>query len=330
MLLESEIPEAEEFLIRDSSSETVSWNGRRALRLSGQGPGLVLHRGLMLDRGRIEVDLGSEAAAYPGIVFRAADTRNYELAYAQPHTSGRWDALQYDPVFHGSNTWQMYFGDRFQRQAEIPLGTWIRLRLEFLGRRALLQAGEQPPLIVEPLAHAPGSGRIGLWTYLPAYFANLRVWDDAPTLAAMSPSAPVPFPEGFIREWFLDGYGAVQCEPNGILNLNRFLPASVREVRLDRRFELAGECRLKFHLGFSDELSLKVDGREIFAGRHTWKDTSEWADRGYSSPDFCAELPLARGTHTLAADVKATEYFGFGLAVRVEGSPSFLPVGLMD
>jgi len=45
--------------------------------------------------------IGADEPAYPGIAFRVADVLNFELAYAVPHVSGQWDALQYDPVFHG-------------------------------------------------------------------------------------------------------------------------------------------------------------------------------------------------------------------------------------
>jgi hypothetical protein len=330
LLLEREVLDPREFYIRDDSPELITWLGRKALRLTGKEASLVLHPGLSLAQGRIEVEIGTEGAAYPGIVFRAADTFNYELAYAQPHTSGNWDALQYDPVFHGSNTWQIYFGEPYQKPAEVPIGTWFRLRVEFRDRRALVQAGDQPPLLVDPLAHHPAAGRIGLWTYKPAFFSNLRVWDDPPEFSmSSSPARPESRVPGTIDGWFLEGFGAVACEPNGILNLNRYLPVSVREVRLQRRMDLSEDGTLTFHIGFSDELSLKIDGQEIFSGSHTWKDSPEWAERGYVSPDHRGERALPRGVHTVTAELKATEYFGYGLVLRIDGSPyTLLPAEL--
>jgi hypothetical protein len=298
--------------------------------LSGEGASLVLHPGLLLPGGRIEVDIGSEGSGYPGIVFRAADTHNYELVYAQPHTSGKWDALQYDPVFHGSNTWQLYFGEGAQKSAEVPSKQWFTLHVEFQDRRAMIQAGEQEPLLVEPLAHDRTTGRIGVWTFKPAYFSNLRVWDEAPGLsAAVLPARPDAPSPGTVDGWFLEGFGAVRCEPSGLLNLNRYLPNSVREVRLSRRMDMPGNGNVTFHFGFSDELSLQVDDRVVYSGQHTWKDTSEWSERGYASTDQHVSCDLSRGVHTVTAVLKATEYFGFGMALRIEGAPhSLLPAEL--
>ena len=132
----------------------MEWSGRKALRLSGQTASLLAIPNLALLQGRVEVDIGTEGAAYAGIAFRILDSLNYELAYAQPHTSGKWDALQYDPVFHGSNTWQLYHGAGAQKNVAVPTGTWFTLHLEFEERRAAIWVDNQPPLVVDRLAHS--------------------------------------------------------------------------------------------------------------------------------------------------------------------------------
>jgi hypothetical protein len=329
-LYEAEVPDLKEWYVRDPDAACVDWQGRKALRLSGEGPSLLLHPEAFLAHGKIEVDIGAEGTAFPGIMFRATDTQNYELAYAQPHTSGKWDALQYDPVFHGSNTWQLYFGEGAYKTALVPPMTWFRLRVEFRGRQALIQAGDQPALLVEPLAHPVPAGRIGLWSYKPAFFSNLRIWDETPELSRAAFPACQPVPEtGTVDGWFLEGFGAVSCEPSGILNLSRYLPAFTREVKLVRRIEMAADGVLAFQIGFSDELSLQVDGKDVFTGECTWKDTPEWSDRGYASLEHRVELNLSRGLHTITAVLKATEYFGYGMALRLEGEQvTLLPVDL--
>jgi hypothetical protein len=330
LIFERELPDPKEFYVRDSAAAYVDWQGRKALRLSGEGPSLLLHPQFVLAQGKIEVDVGAEGTAFPGIVFRASDTQNYELAYAQPHTSGKWDALQYDPVFHGSNTWQLYFGEGAYKTALVPPMTWFRLRVEFHGGQALIQAGDQPPLLVKPLAHSVKAGRIGLWSYKPAFFSNLRIWDESPELLpADFPLQPVAPAAGTVDGWFLEGFGAVTCEPGGIINLNRYLPAFAREVRLVRRVEMPEDGKLDIHFGFSDELLLQVDDQTVFSGECTWKDTPEWSDRGYASLEHRVELNLSRGMHTITAVLKATEYFGYGMAVKLEGERyKLLPVDL--
>lgn len=320
LLYQRETPNPDEFYLRDPAPEIVTWQGREALLLSGQGASLAIVPDLSLHKGRIEVDIGSEGAAYAGIVFRLSDTLNYELAYAQPHTSGKWDAIQYDPVFHGSNTWQLYHGPGVQQAAQVPPQTWFRLWIEFRERQALVGVGDQSPLLINKLAHGYQTGLVGLWTYLPAYFSNLRIWDDAPDWSAYT--FPTPTDEialGMITEWFLEGFGRVACEPGGVLNLNRYLPNTVDQARLVQWIEMEENGSLDFNFGFSDELTLEVDGQVIFTGENLWHDTPDWSERGYVSMDHQVSHPLSQGRHCLTATLKTREPFGFGMALAIGG-----------
>jgi hypothetical protein len=83
--------------IHAKANEITLWQGRQALRLED---GLALIPTRKLTNASLEVMIGVDGPAYPGIAFRVADVANYELAYAVPHVSGQWDAIQYDPVFH--------------------------------------------------------------------------------------------------------------------------------------------------------------------------------------------------------------------------------------
>lgn len=312
--------------IQAEQAEIVTWQGREALRLEN---GLALVPGHRIADGSIEVLIGADESAYPGVAFRVADVLNYELAYAVPHASGLWDALQYDPVFHGSNTWQVYHGPSYQQAAEVPTGRWFRLRVDFCGSRAAFSIDRQPPLVVERVAHLAREGLFGVWTFRPAYFRDLRVSTceqiDAPN--GEVPSAA----EGSVRAWFVEGYGVVTCEPNGVLNLNRYLPVSLKRVRLTRRFEIVEEGEVTFEFGFSDVLSLELDGQEIFCGEHTFQGFEDRASRGY--PELGAQSlrqTLAPGTHQLAAMLRVSEPFGWGLSLAACGEGlRWLPVELV-
>ena len=76
--------------VRASEAQALVWRGRRALKLNG----LALVCDLEVGDATIEVDIWAEGSCYPGIAFRVADVLNYELAYAAPHCSGLWDAVQ--------------------------------------------------------------------------------------------------------------------------------------------------------------------------------------------------------------------------------------------
>lgn len=304
-------------MLRDGSEAAlVTWQGHPCLRLNG----LAILPDVRLDEGCIEVDIGADDASYCGVAFRVQDTLNYELAYAQPHTSDRWDALQYDPVFRGSNTWQLYHGPGAQQAAEVPKGEWFHLIVRFKGPQAEIRIDDQPPLIVPRLAHASSPGFIGLWSYLPAHFRNLSISSES----GLNPdrnhdlaknSGPSPDPDGLITEWFLHGYGRVPCEDSGTLNLNRHLPVSVTEARLTRRFRLHEPAHVTLNFGFSDEIAIRIDEELVYEGDNTFQGIGQHL--GYVSLDKQASLHLPAGIHTVDVVLRRTEYFGFGLRAQL-------------
>jgi hypothetical protein len=303
-------------------AERTTWNGQEGLRLEN---GLALLPDLAVQDASIEVWIGTDGPAYPGIAFRAADALNYELAYAVPHVSGQWDAVQYDPVFLGSNTWQLYYGPGYQGVAEVPTGRWFHLRVDVCGERAAIAVDGQPPLVVEHLAHPVRAVPLGLWTYLPAYFRDLRVTPSARSI----PAGAVPTaPAGAVTTWFVEGHGVVEAEPNGVVNLNRLLLASAGTARLVRRLELATGEELEFAFGYSDVLSLELDGREIWSGEHTFRGFADRAARGYAEIRESLRQVLAAGVHELTAVLRVQEGFGWGLVLAAHGeSVRWLPVG---
>lgn len=321
LIFESETPKLKDFYVRDPAPETRQWQGRDALHLSGQGASLLLIPDFDLANGKIKVDIGSEGVAYPGIVFRANDTNNYELAYAQPHTSGKWDAIQYDPVFHGSNTWQLYHGPCNQQVAEVPAMNWFTFKVEFRNRQALIQVGEQTPLLINPLAHSFQTGLVGLWTYLPAYFSNLQIWDDVPDFSPQVFCSPQKnLAKGIITEWFMEGFGKVICEPSGILNLNRYLPVTTPQIRLVRWIQMPEDGNFNLNFGFSDELTLQIDEQILFTGQNIYHNSPDWSEKGYVYLNNQINCLVPQGLHKLVATLKATEFFGFGLIFKIEGN----------
>jgi hypothetical protein len=324
-ILENSLTNLQDLHVKAAQAEVTIWQGREALRLEN---GLVLIPDHQLTDASIQVLIGTDGPAYPGIAARVTDVLNYELAYAVPHVSGQWDALQYDPVFHGSNTWQIHHGPSYQRPAQVPTGRWFQFRAGFCGTRAAFAVDGQPPLVVKSLARLARPGLWGLWTFRPAYFCDLRVstcdGQDIP------PGKPPALPSGTVEAWFLEGYGVVTCEPNGVLNLNRYLPAALGEARLTRRFEIAESQTITFEFGYSDTLSLELDGRVIFSGECTFQGFADRASRGY--PELgteSAQQSLEPGPYTLAATLGVSEGFGWGLALAAHGKGlHWLPVEL--
>jgi hypothetical protein len=292
-------------------AEVVEWEGRRALRLDGLA--LLPFRAKNIS---MEVWAGAEGACFPGLAFRVQDTQNYELVYAQPHTSGGWDALQYDPTFNESNTWQVFHGPAYQKNTQVPLKHWFHFRLDVVENRMSLAVDGQEALRVTPLAHPISEGQIGIWTYLPAYFCDLTLGEpeQVPALG-IKPEAP----QGSLDYWLLDGQKKLLCEANGSLLLNRWLPMSAQVARLSRSFRLPSAQKVRFQFGFSDQLTLRVDGIECFQGKTGYQNLNTFESRGYVLPgEFSTEVDLPAGEHELSAEVAVNEFFGWGLTLASE------------
>jgi hypothetical protein len=171
------------------------------------------------------------------------------------------------------------------------------------------------------------AGRIGIWTYRPAYFCDLVV-SETPILPKMEGPNPVK-PIDVIDEWFIQGFGTVECGRNGSVNLNRHLPVTLGDVTLVRQFEMLAGGPVEIKLGFSDELTLRLDDQVIFEGKQTFIRTGpNSAERGYVEADqHRLQLNLDPGKHILAARLKATEYFGWGMILSLLGEHvKLLPV----
>jgi hypothetical protein len=84
--MEQTLTDLHDLVIHAEKAEAVTWQGRQALRLEN-GLALVPESGVQ--DASIEVMIGTEGPAYPGVAFRLADVLNYELAYAVRHVRVR-------------------------------------------------------------------------------------------------------------------------------------------------------------------------------------------------------------------------------------------------
>ena len=293
------------------SIEILSTPEGKALQLDG----VVLFPLDFVD-GKITVEILAEKACYPGILFHWADSANYELVYAVPHVSGQPDAVQYDPVFNFSNTWQLYNGPAFQKNAIVPMNTWFTLTVIVRGDKASIQVNEQTPLVVETLAHGRRSGRVGLWSYKTALFRNLKI-DKIANITAKGILSGKP--EGALDAWETSDGVVLKTEANGVLNLNRYVAPSPHPVRVHHYFELEGSRELQLGIGFSDEVQVFLDSQPIFSGANTFKGFTDELSRGWVVPGLeKVNLKLAAGRHELAVEIKVTEPFGWGMIVTLE------------
>src|SRR4051794_2029533 len=89
--------------VLDPAAQRLDYLGRPSLFLDN---GLALQKASTFGDGTIDVDIAIHGhASFGGIAFRAEGADDYELIYVRPHLSRRPDALQYTPIFNGSEAW---------------------------------------------------------------------------------------------------------------------------------------------------------------------------------------------------------------------------------
>ena len=144
-----------------SRAQVIEHLGRTAIK------GNAMLRDIRFTNGIIEVDIATteRTRAYPGVLFRVQDPSNYERVYIRPHRSPFYsDALQYAPVFHGVDSWQLYNGPGKTCALDILPDQWNHLKIVVSGTRAEVfwNGNKRPDLTIGELAHGDIPGTLGL------------------------------------------------------------------------------------------------------------------------------------------------------------------------
>ncbi len=295
--------------------------------------------------GTIEFDLAPMAEAdFAAVVFRRASLANHENIYIRPRQSGRFMAIQYAPRVNGSSTWQLYPG--FNAAVEWPREAWTHVRVVVRGSRLEVFVGSatMPALSVPRLRQASDAGEVAFWGRVnnrpevwAAALSNIRITPTDPVSAS-----PAPDPEpGAVTRWDVAGprpatatgaplpagldWSALAPEESGLLNLNRRFPVQPRNGRqvvfARTTMEAAAAGRVRVGIGYSDEVTVYVNGEPIYTARNGWESRyPEYA--GFVDPRHeQVWLPLRAGRNEIVLAVTDDQRFGWGCAmVREPGN----------
>ena len=323
------------------------FDGRKAIKIKS---GKAVLDNMSLKDGIIEFELylsGERAFAY--LYFRDGSTGEHEEIYFRSHKSNAPDALQYSPVFQGRSAWQIYHGDLGTAPVSLPAKTWIKVKMELIGEKMNLWVGDskEPTLVINHLGIQAKPGSIAFRGFIPrnsaaeysAYFSDLKITKRESSNAKFDHKATLP--SGQITNWRVSPAFDV---PNGPVTTLPKLPSSnewsvpsmqnngtfeflrtrkipdksrhwavVAEVNLHS--ERAQTCEL--HLGFSDEITLLVNGQSILYLDASYRYSNR-RQEGLMHPDQAtAYIQLVKGNNILQAIV-ADRFGGWGLNARLE------------
>lgn len=324
--------------------------GQEALRFR---TGVAYLSDVELENGIIELDVATTGhRSFVGVVFRESEsTHEYGNFYLRPHQTGRFDALQYTPVFNGNSAWQLY--PEHNAPLVIPRERWLHLRLVISGSRleAFVDGADEPSLVVENLALDSRRGRFGLRVnfpaegmpedFYPAAFANVSVVPD-PAPSSYVDEVPPPAESGLIGSWAIspafvaaegpveelprgweesEGWTTAVSDSQGRVNLARYsgIPEGSRRgtifARLVIESQVAQVKRLNF--GFSDRASVFLNGSVLFTGDNTYRSRSQRYLGVMTVDNDALFLSLRRGQNELVIAVSEA-FGGWGLVARLE------------
>ncbi len=340
--------------VRGTGYTVEPYLARTALRLSS---GNAYRRDVRLQDGTIELDFATTGRrSFFYVQFRMESDGELEEIYLRPHKTGLGDALQYNPVYRGESNWQLYHGEGGTAPVDIPRNEWVHLKIVLERERAAIFVGDvkEPQLLVRRLARPAVSGYMALRSFVPeggtepvTSFANVVIRPGASDFVfpEMGPE-PEP-PSGVVRDWLVsepyvtaDGpvrelpvaseWKKLETEPSGLLVLLRHVARPERGKRatvLAKRIIEAGrEERVPLHLGYSDEVTVFLNGAPLFSADDSYSFDRPRREGLIGLDQATVYLPLRVGANELV--VAVTDVFGgWGLmaATGAGSAPSGAP-----
>jgi len=319
----------------EGQAKAAEYQGRKCLFLDG---GAAVLNDLEMRDGVIDVDIATAASrGFFGIQFRIAnDGANAEWVYLRQHKSGAPDALQYTPVLNTGLNWQIYNGPGFTGAVDIPKDVWFHVRLVVAGAQAKLYVKEmdQPVLVMNDLKSGIQKGQVALAVLTGATcFSDFKIQltPDAPWERHLP-----PMPSDALTKWSLSpSYDAlarnlerppaeaihwqdVEAEAPGFVVINRYRESPHPRVTFANDFSKRLEPQpgmkvvyarttilsdrdqvKKLSLGYSDEVSLFLNGKILYQGRSA-QNFRDPAFLGIVNPENDAiYLPLKKGSNEL-------------------------------
>ena len=330
-------------------TKVESYHGKTAVRFQS---GSAVYRDIAFEDGTIEFDLAvTPYRSFVYLKFRMESDSEYEDLYVRPHKSMAPDAIQYSPVYQGSSNWQLYHSTGYTGAADLPPHQWMHVRVIVDGSRAAVFVGDgDEPRIVIPLAREPRPGYFAIAAGMPAggapegtlvaSFANVVVRPGDVPFDFSSVPIVQETPDGVVTAWQVspafrtevetvrdipsdvtaaDGWKTVHPDATGLVVLGRHIPVSQGTGRPTVLAKLTidtdRDMTRQFNFGYSDYVSVFLNGRLLFSGDHTYRFNLPRRQGLITVDQASLYLPLQRGSNELILSIGEV-FGGWGLMGR--------------
>jgi hypothetical protein len=344
--------EARFFDITNQKAEFAVYKGIKAMKIL-PGNGQVILKNLLFRDGTIEFDtqpVDVMKSAFVSVYFRMESAAENECVYLRTKPDEheqRNDAVQYAPIIHGVNIWDLM--GHYQAPAIIHNQDWNHIKLVISGLQMRVFVND----MVRPALQIPHLEGISLKGSLAfeglAYFANLVVKPNA--VEDLSPVAGADLTEheaNYIRYWqvtkprFLDKgreltkdnlpadttkWEQINAERRGLINLTRTFGGvenryggvqdKDRFVWLKAVVHADKDQINQMQLGFSDEVSVFINGGQLYTDKNDYlQPIRKYPNGRCDIANVTFSLPLKAGDNEILIGV--TNYFyGWGVIARL-------------
>lgn len=344
--------EASRFDTTVQKAEFVTYKGVKAMKIL-PGNKQVMLKDLNFTNGTIEFDaepVDVTRSAFLSVYFRQQSTNESEIVYLRckpDESQQRNDAIQYAPILHGVNLWDIM--GHYQAPAVIHNKDWNHIKLVISGFQMLVYVNDmiRPALQIPRLEGNSSKGIIAFDG--TAYFANLVVKPNA--TEGLSPIEGADLTDhdiNYIRRWdvsashFLDKgqelttddlpkdttkWQPIFAERRGLINLTRKFAGienrgggvqnKNRYVWLKTTIRSTKEQVAKIQLGFSDEVYVFINGGLLYVDKNQYpQPIRKYPDGRLDIANSSFNIPLKAGDNELVIGISAY-FYGWGIAARI-------------
>lgn len=305
--------------------------------------GAAVLKDVEFENGIIEFDmLVRNRRAFPGLIFRMTDPKNYESFYIRPFLSGKADANQYTPFFNGVAGWQLYHGSAYASPVEYTYDEWIHFKFVISGTQAEVYIGntKEPSLFINELKHGLIKGRIGVSVSTnPVHFANFSYQHlDSPPLKGkpskteeaqpntiMNWEVSTTFPEAQLENKTdlgqlasaITTWQKLNCEKSGLANLAKIGMKEGKTNTVFAKVILSSDQKQikKLDFGYSDRVRVYLNGQLLYSGQNEWR-SRDYRYLGTVGFFDSVYLNLKKGDNELIMAV-SENFGGWGLKAKL-------------
>lgn len=313
-----------------SKVEFLTYKGVPAMKISA-GEDQVILKDLDFTDGTIEYDMEPTDPYFTSVYFRRSSQQETECFYFRTQRAGNSnasDAVQYAPFLKGVNLWDMM--PEYQSGASFGRDKWNHVKLVISGKQMLAYVNNKTVLQIPRLEADSQHGKIAFDGGV--IISGLVVKPGQTERLSQVPGIDLSDNDvRYLRKWEIGKVGTpgavkdavwatIIAERGGLINLTRLFGESKEKRFIWLKTSIHSETaqNRQLSLGFSDEVTVLINGRELYVDKNTYgSPISKTPDGRCSLENSAFSVPLKAGDNELLIGV-SNNFYGWGIIARFD------------